>query len=427
MPKLHFLGAPAARSYGPALRRRQLVHVGAVTRTVLKSPRRRTVDLGRRAPAAVSGPDVPGTSLPTHARQALGRHADDRCAGRRRGLPGPGHRLASAGHPCGARRRDLDRPVRATSSARSRWTLYASRVRRSRPRRRGRAPRPAGWVLSPRGRRPWLPSPRTGTVSSMSIESPLRRGRRSVRLGSGRRTARAGAGVDAPRCWFPRTEADLEQVPSVQTGDQAGDQGELLLRHERQGVAGRHPGAAAGRVPSRLPGHRPVRDHRPEMIREAERAAGLLRVLPGGGTGRLHDRPPPQAAPVGLAERAPSWRPSTCRRSRASQRFLKAVDYHGLAELECKRDPRDGPAKLLDVNARTWGYHSIGTAAGVDFPYLLYRDQLGSGSTLPGTSGRLLDPAFHRRAQRREGRGQGPLRAGLPEVAQGSRRRCGGR
>jgi D-aspartate ligase len=29
------------------------------------------------------------------------------------------------------------------------------------------------------------------------------------------------------------------------------------------------------------------------------------------------------------------------------------------------------------VNARTWGYHTLGKPAGVDFPYLLYRDQLG--------------------------------------------------
>ncbi len=29
------------------------------------------------------------------------------------------------------------------------------------------------------------------------------------------------------------------------------------------------------------------------------------------------------------------------------------------------------------MNARTWGYHTLGAAAGVDFPYLLYRDQLG--------------------------------------------------
>ena len=36
-----------------------------------------------------------------------------------------------------------------------------------------------------------------------------------------------------------------------------------------------------------------------------------------------------------------------------------------------------GTTKLLDVNARTWGYHSLGQRAGVDFPYLLYADQVG--------------------------------------------------
>jgi predicted ATP-grasp superfamily ATP-dependent carboligase len=61
-----------------------------------------------------------------------------------------------------------------------------------------------------------------------------------------------------------------------------------------------------------------------------------------------------------------------------SARFLRAIDYYGLVELEYKRDPRDGQYKLLDVNARTWGYHSLGPAAGVDFPYLLYADQTGS-------------------------------------------------
>jgi D-aspartate ligase len=60
-----------------------------------------------------------------------------------------------------------------------------------------------------------------------------------------------------------------------------------------------------------------------------------------------------------------------------SLRFLKAIDYYGLVEVEFKRDPRDGKFKLLDVNARTWGFHSIGGPAGVDFPYLLYADQMG--------------------------------------------------
>jgi D-aspartate ligase len=60
-----------------------------------------------------------------------------------------------------------------------------------------------------------------------------------------------------------------------------------------------------------------------------------------------------------------------------SVRFLRAIDYYGLVEVEFKQDPRDGQFKLLDVNARTWGFHSIGVPAGVDFPYLLYADQVG--------------------------------------------------
>jgi D-aspartate ligase len=60
-----------------------------------------------------------------------------------------------------------------------------------------------------------------------------------------------------------------------------------------------------------------------------------------------------------------------------SERFLRAIDYYGLVEVEFKQDPRDGQFKLLDVNARTWGFHSIGRPAGVDFPYLLFRDQMG--------------------------------------------------
>jgi predicted ATP-grasp superfamily ATP-dependent carboligase len=59
-----------------------------------------------------------------------------------------------------------------------------------------------------------------------------------------------------------------------------------------------------------------------------------------------------------------------------SLRFLRAIDYYGLVEVEYKRDARDGTYKLLDVNARTWGYHTLGQRAGVDFPYLLFADQV---------------------------------------------------
>jgi predicted ATP-grasp superfamily ATP-dependent carboligase len=60
-----------------------------------------------------------------------------------------------------------------------------------------------------------------------------------------------------------------------------------------------------------------------------------------------------------------------------SERFLRAINYYGLVEIEYKLDSRDGQYKLLDVNGRTWGYHTLGKGAGVDFPYMLFADQLG--------------------------------------------------
>lgn len=60
-----------------------------------------------------------------------------------------------------------------------------------------------------------------------------------------------------------------------------------------------------------------------------------------------------------------------------SERFVQAIHYHGLVEIEYKRDPRDGRYKLLDVNARAWGFHALGAASGVDFPWLLYADRIG--------------------------------------------------
>ena len=60
-----------------------------------------------------------------------------------------------------------------------------------------------------------------------------------------------------------------------------------------------------------------------------------------------------------------------------SERFLRAIDYYGLVEMEYKFDSRDQLYKLLDVNGRTWGYHTLGLGAGVEFPFMLYADQVG--------------------------------------------------
>jgi D-aspartate ligase len=56
--------------------------------------------------------------------------------------------------------------------------------------------------------------------------------------------------------------------------------------------------------------------------------------------------------------------------SNEARRLLGAVGYHGLVEVEFKRDPRDGSLKLLDVNTRVWAWIGLGEAMGVDFPYL---------------------------------------------------------
>src|SRR2546425_1189608 len=69
-----------------------------------------------------------------------------------------------------------------------------------------------------------------------------------------------------------------------------------------------------------------------------------------------------------------------------AQRLLAAMRYTGLVEVEFKRDSRDGRYKLLDVNPRVWGWHTLGRRAGVDFPYLLWR--LIHGEPVPEVRGR---------------------------------------
>jgi predicted ATP-grasp superfamily ATP-dependent carboligase len=59
------------------------------------------------------------------------------------------------------------------------------------------------------------------------------------------------------------------------------------------------------------------------------------------------------------------------------RRFMESIGFDGMGEIEFKFDQRDGRFKILDVNPRPWGWHSLGAAAGVDFPYLLWRHKVG--------------------------------------------------
>lgn len=58
--------------------------------------------------------------------------------------------------------------------------------------------------------------------------------------------------------------------------------------------------------------------------------------------------------------------------SATAAHLLRTLRYTGIAEVEFKRDPRDGKLKLLDINARVWGWQSLCGRAGVDYPYLLW-------------------------------------------------------
>ena len=53
--------------------------------------------------------------------------------------------------------------------------------------------------------------------------------------------------------------------------------------------------------------------------------------------------------------------------------LLAALGITGLVEVEFKRDPRDQRYKLLDINPRVWGWHTLGRRVGCDFPYLLWQ------------------------------------------------------
>jgi D-aspartate ligase len=57
--------------------------------------------------------------------------------------------------------------------------------------------------------------------------------------------------------------------------------------------------------------------------------------------------------------------------------LLRALGFHGISQLETKRDPRDGRFKLMEVNPRLWQWHSLAAACGVDLPYIAYRDLVG--------------------------------------------------
>ena len=197
-----------------------------------------------------------------------------------------------------------------------------------------------------------------------------------------RETYRCAAelGIPVPRCWFPRSEDDLQAVdlsapvvvkPAIkehfiyETKVKAwrADTSQELRTMYRRALEVVPPDEVI--VQEMVPGDGSSQLAYCALFKDG-RALGEMTVR------RLRQHPSDfgrastYVETVDLPELA-----------ELSGRLLERMGYYGLVEVEFKRDQRDGSPKLLDVNARTWGYHSLGAAAGVDFPVMLYADQLG--------------------------------------------------
>lgn len=190
-------------------------------------------------------------------------------------------------------------------------------------------------------------------------------------------------GIPAPRTWYPQDLSELEKIevdlplvikPAIKEHFIYATKAKAWRANTRQDLVERFQQAAALVGPGEV------------MIQE---------LIPGDGQQQFSycaffkdGRAVGSMVAQRLRQHPPEFgRASTFVRTielpileSLSERILQAIKYYGLVELEYKLDLRDGQYKLLDINARTWGYHSLGQQAGVDFPYLLFSDQIGEAA-----------------------------------------------
>jgi D-aspartate ligase len=63
-----------------------------------------------------------------------------------------------------------------------------------------------------------------------------------------------------------------------------------------------------------------------------------------------------------------------------SRRLLEAFHYRGLVMVEFKRDTRNGNYYLIEINPRTVSGNQLGITAGIDLPWIAYRNMAGLDS-----------------------------------------------
>jgi predicted ATP-grasp superfamily ATP-dependent carboligase len=72
-------------------------------------------------------------------------------------------------------------------------------------------------------------------------------------------------------------------------------------------------------------------------------------------------------------------------------RFLQALGYHGISQVEFKYDARDRRYKLMEVNPRCWVWVGLPIRLGINLPFAFFCDALGLEiPCFEMTSGRAL-------------------------------------
>ena len=79
----------------------------------------------------------------------------------------------------------------------------------------------------------------------------------------------------------------------------------------------------------------------------------------------------------------------------AGLRLLDALDWHGAAMVEFKRDPETGEFQLMEINPRFWSSLPFTVQAGADFPHYVWRLATGQADEITpgydvGVAGHLL-------------------------------------
>ncbi len=230
------------------------------------------------------------------------------------------------------------------------------------------------WVLFPTDEEAaWIVSRHHAVLSSRFrlTTSPWERYERAADKQLAYRSARA-LDVDVPETWFPASRSELEQLELDYP---------VILKPAVRLEINRLTHAKAWRV-----------ENRADLLERYDKAIAMMgpedvmvqELIPGGGERQLsfaaacRDGEPVMSVTAQRRRQYPVdfGRSSTFVETvdrpdvpKPALLMLQELRLDGLVEIEFKEDPRDGRLKLLDVNARAWGWHSIGAAADVDFAH----------------------------------------------------------